>query len=256
MTNVQAPDAATIMMPTRDVVSALSASGFDRVEQISGATYKDNSTVIIIPTRGMIHWKVIQAWQSLLPLMNQKRAVLFATGHEVGKAYNEMITNILANPELSKWKYVLTLEDDNMPCPDAHVRLIESIDFGKYDAVSGIYFTKGDYNMPMAYGDPDEFKRTGILDFRPRDIRQALQQGHIMEVNGIAMGCALWRMDLFRDIPPPWFNTVNDVIEGKGSACFTQDLNFCEKAKRAGKTFAVDMRAKVGHLDTVSGLVY
>jgi len=77
-----------------------------------------------------------------------------------------------------------------------------------------------------------------------------------MRVNGIAMGCALWRIDLFREIPPPWFVTVSDVIPGKGPQCFTQDLSFCEKAVRQGKRFAVDMRVKVGHLDINSGLVY
>jgi hypothetical protein len=77
-----------------------------------------------------------------------------------------------------------------------------------------------------------------------------------MPVCGIAMGCALWRMDLFRDIPPPWFVTVADVVPGKGIQGFTQDLFFCQKAVLAGKRFAVDMRVKVGHLDINTGHVY
>lgn len=230
--------------------------GFERVEHIAGSTYKDNSTVIIIPTRGMIHSRVVAAWQSLISPMNQKRALIFASGHEVGVAYNTMLQNVLANPELSTWKYVLTLEDDNLPPPDAHVRLLESIEWGNYDAVSGLYFTKGEVGMPMAYGDPAEFSRTGTLKFQPRDVREALAAGQVMPVNGIAMGCALWRMQLFRQIAPPWFVTVNDVVEGKGVQCFTQDLSFCEKAVRAGKRFAVDMRVKVGHMDVNSGRVF
>lgn len=230
--------------------------GFERVEHIVGSTYKDNSTVIVIPTRGMIHHRVVASWQNLIAPMNQKRALIFASGHEVGTAYNAMIQNILANPELSKWKYVMTLEDDNLPPPDAHIRLLEAIEWGSYDAVSALYFTKGEVGMPMAYGDPTEHGRTGVLDFRPRDVRAALAAGQVMPVNGIAMGCALWRTTLFREIPPPWFVTVNDVVPGKGPQCFTQDLSFCEKAVRAGKRFAVDMRVKVGHLDVNSGRVY
>lgn len=239
--------------------------GFDRVEHIAGATYKDSSTVIVIPTRGkyidpltdkevegLIHQRVVAAWQSLIAPMNQKRAILFASGHEVGHAYNAMIQNILSHPELSRWKYVLTLEDDNIPPPDAHIRLLESIELGRYDAISALYFTKGDMNMPMAYGDPS----TGALDFRPRDVRDALKAGQIMPVNGIAMGCALWRMELFRDIPAPWYVTLNDVVPGKGIVGMTQDLEFCAKGIRAGKRFAVDLRVKVGHLDVASGTVY
>jgi hypothetical protein len=242
----------------KDAVAQVESAGlgFERVKHIVGTTYKDNSTVIVIPSRGTMPQKVVQSWLSLIAPMNQKRAILFASGHEVGEAYNAMITEILVNPELSKWKYIMTLEDDNVPPADAHIRLLESIEWGKYDGVSGLYFTKGEQNMPMAYGDPDDFKRTGILDFRPRDIRGALAAGQIMPVNGIAMGCGLWRMDLFREIPKPWYVTVNDVVPGKGVQCFTQDLFFCERAVRAGKRFAVDMRVKVGHLDVATNTMY
>jgi len=242
--------------------------GFDRVEHISGSTYRDSSTAIVIPTRGkykdadsneidgLVHARVVAAWQGLISPMNQKRAVLFASGHEVGKSYDAMIKMILEHPELKTWKYVLTLEDDNLPPPDAHLRLLESIEEFKYDAVSALYFTKGDINMPMAYGDPAESARTGVLGFHPRDVRAALAAGQIMPVNGIAMGCALWRMSLFRDIPPPWYVTLNDLVPGKGIVGMTQDLSFCKRAREAGKRFAVDMRVKVGHLDVASGTIY
>ena len=244
-------------VPVQDLVDQMkSGLGYERVELIQGSTYKDSSTVIIAPTRGMIPYRVVQAWQSLIAPMNQKRAWLFATGHEVGRAYDDMLKFVLADPNLSKWKYVLTLEDDNLPPPDAHIRLLECIEWGKFDAVSGIYFTKGDINMPMAYGDPAEYKRTGVLDFKPRDIRAALANGNVMPVNGIAMGCSLYRMDLFKEIAAPWFVTVADIVEGKGVQCFTQDLWFAERACRAGKTMAVDMRVKVGHLDVNTGTVY
>jgi hypothetical protein len=246
------------MVGIGDVVPQFAGLGFERVESIHGTSYKDTSTVILIPTRGTIHWKVVQAWQNLIPMMNQKRAIFFAAGHEVGQAYNTMIEGILSNPELNKWKYVLTLEDDNLPPPDALQRLIESIEGGKYDAVSGIYFTKGDFNMPMAYGNPDKYRVTGELDFVPRNIVQDLQQGTLIEVNGIAQGCSLYRMDLFKEMKGPWFVTVNDVIaEPTGEkGCFTQDLFFCNRARKLGKRFAVDCRVKVGHLDINTGIVY
>jgi hypothetical protein len=199
---------------------------------------------------------VVGAWQALIAPMNQKRAMFFTSGHEVGQAYDAMIRSVLDHPQLRDWRYVLTLEDDNIPPPDAHLRLLESIEWGKYDAVSGLYFTKGEINMPMAYGDPAEHARTGVLEFRPRDVREALAAGQIMPVNGIAMGCALWRMSLFREIAAPWYVTLNDWVPGKGIVGMTQDLQFTQRAVQAGKRFAVDMRVKVGHLDVASGNVY
>lgn len=235
--------------------------GFERVHLIAGSTYRDCSTVVVVPTRGLPHQpsispKFLMHFQGMIAPMNQKRAVLFACGHEVGRAYDEMIAMVLRDPGLSSWKHVLTVEDDNLVPADAHVRLLETIEAGKYDAVSGIYFTKGDVNMPMAYGCPEEFRRTGVLDFRPRDVREALSAGQVMEVSGIAMGCALWRLDLFREVPPPWFVTVADVVPGQGPRIMTQDLSFCERATRVGKRFAVDMRVRVGHMDVQTGVVY
>jgi hypothetical protein len=255
---VKKPPKKPTTKPIADVVEQIKSAGlgFEVVEHLPGSTYKDSSTVVVIPTRGMVPDPVISKWLGLIAPMNQKRAILFASGHEVGHAYNAMIEMILKHPELSKWKYILTLEDDNLPPPDAHIRLLESIEWGNYDAVSGLYFTKGEHNQPMAYGDPAEFARTGALDFRPRDVREALAAGQVMPVNGIACGCALWRMQLYRDIPGPWYVTVNDLVPGKGVIGMTQDLEFCSKAVRAGKRFAVDMRVRIGHLDIGSGITY
>ena len=99
--------------------------------------------LVIVPTRGMIHHRVVTAWQNLIAPMNQKRAFLFVSGDEVGKAYDRMIQHALDHEQLRGFKYVLTLEDDNLPPPDAHVRLLESIELGPFDAVSGLYWTKG-----------------------------------------------------------------------------------------------------------------
>jgi hypothetical protein len=245
--------------PVAQVATQLESAGrgFEQFGLLQGSTFEDSSTVIVVPTRGSIPHQVTQRWLSLIGPMNQKRGWMMAAGHEVGRAYDAMIAQILANPELSRWKYILTLEDDNLPPPDAHIRLLESINFGPgFSAVSGLYFTKGEIAMPMAYGDPEAFQRTGVLEFPPLDVRRALAQGSIVPVNGIAMGCGLWRMDLFRQIPPPWFVTVADVVPDKGVMAMTQDLYFCRRAREAGKTFAVDCRVKVGHLDVSTGIVY
>lgn len=273
-----APPEGSRLVPAQEELSKSPGLGFDRIETIVGSTYKDNSTIIIVPMRGVMvhtddpscksgdhrnckkpfaHQKVIASWLNLISPMNQKRMLMQVVGHEVGEAYNTAIKQILENPEWSKWQYIMTLEDDNLPPADAHIRLLESLEWSKFDAMSGLYFTKGDCGMPMAYGNPDDYRQTGLLDFRPRDVRAAIQQGNIMEVNGIAMGCALWKLSLFRDIPAPWFVTVADVIPERGGAVAqTQDLFFCERARKNGKRFGVDMRVKVGHMDIDTGIVY
>ena len=231
--------------------------GYDRIITMPGSTWRDCSTVVIMPSRErFIHHRIAEAFYGMIAPMNQKRAMMFCYGDEVGVAYNRMINDILAHPELSKWKYVLTVETDNLVPQDAQIRLIESIERTGFDAMAGIYHTKGKEKQPMAYGDPDVYRATGVLEFAPRDVRTALIRNEVMEVNGVACGCTLYRMELFRQVPQPWFVTVADVVEGKGPVGFTQDLWFAKTCKQMGKRFGVDLRVRVGHMDLVDGTVY
>lgn len=219
------------------------------IERLHNAkTYKEISTICVIPTRGTIHFKVVQSWMSLMNPMNQKFIRIFISGMEVGAAYNAAIEMILANPELSKWKYILTLEEDNMPPPDGLLKLYESI--GEYDVVEGLYWTKGEGGQPMIYGNPNEFP----LNFIPQmPVPDTLQR-----CNGLGMGFNLFKMDIFKDprLPKPYFKTVQEYTPGVGGKKYTQDLYFFENAGKLGYKFACDTRVKVGHYDVDRDIVW
>jgi len=118
-------------------------------------SYRDLSTVIICPTRGVIPAKVVQSWLSLIKPMNQKIVgPLFAIGMEVGEAYNSMFEMVVNHPVFKDWKYILTIEEDNMPPPDGLMKLYESMD--QFDVVQGLYWTKGETGQPMCYDDQTE----------------------------------------------------------------------------------------------------
>ncbi len=219
-----------------------------------GGSYKDLSTVILLPSRGQIPAKVVQNWFNLINPMNQKIMRFFMIGMEIGDAYNEAIQAILDNPELTNWKYILTIEDDNMPPPDGLIKLYESIEGGvdgiKYDVVSGLYWTKGEGGQPMIYGDPKAIP----LNFIP----QIPLIDTIQQANGLGMGFDLWRISMFKDkkIEKPWFKTCQEYTPGQGARIYTQDLYFFEKAGRFGYKFACDTRVKVGHYDLQNDLVW
>lgn len=214
---------------------------------LEGKTYRDLSTIIVVPTRGMIPARCVENWMGLMTPMNQKAMRIFVSGMEVGAAYSAAVQMILDHPDLSKWKYMLTLEEDNLPPPDGLLRLYESID--GHGAVGGLYWTKGEGGQPMVYGDP-----AGILNFRP----QVPIPDTVQECNGLGMGFTLFDLDVFRDprIPRPWFRTVQEWSAERGGMSMTQDLYFFENARKAGYRFAVDTRVKVGHLDSQSGIVW
>lgn len=214
-----------------------------------GALYKDRSTICIIPTRGSVHMRVLMSWLSLMAPMNQKFVRLPVIGMEVGEAYEQAVGMILEHPELSKWRYILTLEEDNMPPPDGLIRLYQAIDEG-YDAVGALYWTKGEGGQPMCYGDPLVFP----MNFVP----QIPKPESLTRCNGLGMGFTLFKMELFTSgkIDRPFFKTLQKYDPGKGIAAYTQDLYFFEKASKAGFKFACDSRVRVGHFDCGADIVW
>lgn len=214
--------------------------------------FKDCSTVCVIPSpNGLIPARVVQNWMGMIVPMNQKFTRMFMIGMEVGVAYQTAIETILANPELSKWKFVLTLEHDNLLPPDALIKLLEAAyKHPEYDVIGGLYWTKGEGGQPMCYGDPNVHPRNCIPQIPP--------DNEIKEFNGLGMGFNLFRLDIFRDerIQKPWFKTQQEYTPGQGIGCFTQDLYFYTNAGKYGHRFACDGRVKVGHYDHVNDLIW
>jgi hypothetical protein len=212
-----------------------------------GKQYRDLSTICVVPTRGMIPARVVENWMGLMTPMNNAFFRMFVSGMEVGEAYNVAVETILAHEQLSQFKYLLTLEEDNMPPPDGLLKLYESMD--EYAAVGGLYWTKGEGGQPMIYGDPK-----GMLTFQP----QLVQPDTVQEANGLGMGFTLFDMNLFRDerIPRPWFKTVQQWDPQTGAQAGTQDLYFFANARKAGHRVACDTRVKVGHFDAGTGICW
>lgn len=234
--------------------------GFEQVETLHECTYKESSTVIVCPTRGKIDYRVVEAWNDLIKIPNQRRSFLFCEGAEVGDAYNKLIQRILDDYNLSRYKYVMTVEDDNILPADAQLRLLDAIQSGPWDGVSGLYFGRREPSVPQVLGDPLTSDQFSVFDFKVRDVRNAMDNGYTLEVNAIPMGCAIFKLDLFREMPNPWFYTVNQyaIRDGKpfGRRSATHDLNFCEHARLKGKRFAVDCGLHVGHLDVATNRIF
>lgn len=212
--------------------------------------YRNLSTVILCPTRGMIPSRIVSSWQGLMrPMNGQVIGPVFLEGMEVGEAYNQGIKMILENPGLKDFKFLLTLEEDNAPSPDALLKLYESID--DYDAIGGLYFTKGESGQPMCYGNPGEMP----LNFRP----QIPQPDSVTPCNGLGMGFTLFRMEMFKDKRfeyGHWFKTIQQYDPQQGGKAYTQDLYFFQKAREMGYKFACDSRVKVGHYDHANQIMW
>ena len=209
--------------------------------------YKDLSTVIVCPTRGIFPTRVVQSWMKLQkPLNQQVYGPIFGEGLKVDQAYNELIKYVVNHPLLGTAKYILTIEEDNLPPVDGLLKLYESMD--EYDGVGGLYWGKGPNGFPMIFGDPEG----DPLDSKPL----VPKQGEVQHCLAIPMGFSLFKMEMFRDIEEPWFKTEEGLDEDGIERKTTQDFYFCRKARQKGYKFAIDNNILVGHYSHQEDKVY
>ena len=210
-----------------------------RGEVIQGTSWKKQRIIKIVPSDRYIAAKVALSHENLIYPPNQGVYKMLVTGCEVGDAYSQAITNILAHPDLKDWEYILTAESDNCPPPDGVLKLLKRMDdHPEFACIGGLYWCKGPGGCAHIWGDVKDPQ----VNYRPMTPRQ----GELMECYGNSMGFHLWRLSMFKDerLPKPFFQTKASA-QGVG----TQDLAFWGEARKFGYRCAVDCDVMVGHYD-------
>ncbi len=214
--------------------------GKTRARLIKGGSWKKQRVIVIIPAADLIPAKVCLALWNLGFPPNNGVVRIMALGCEVGIAYSTAIEQILAHPELKDWEYIYTTEHDNLPPPDAVIKLIEALDqHPELSAISGTYFCKGPNGPCQRWGDVSD----PLPNFRPQP---PPKDNEIGECVGLGMGACLFRLSMFKDtrLTRPWFRTLS----GKDGFA-TQDLVFWGDARKYGYRAAVHGGVRVGHYD-------
>lgn len=209
------------------------------IKRVSATSnWKRLDTIMLIPAGGSIPTKTVASMLNLMAPPNNKFYRMFCVGMEVGEAFSTAIENILAHPELSTYKYILTFEHDNVAQPDALLKLLAQMEaHPEFACIGGLYFTKGVGGVAQIWGDPND----PLPNYRPQvPIPNALQ-----ECCGTGMGFNIWRLSMFKDkkLRKPWFKTQTE------GGISTQDLYFWSDARKHGYRCAVDTSVPVGHYD-------
>lgn len=210
-----------------------------RARLIKGGSWKKQRIVVLIPAADSIPTKVALALWNLAFPPNNGVVRIAAVGMEVGDAYSTAIAQVLADPNLSQWEYLLTVEHDNLPPGDGALRLVERMEeHPELACIGGLYWTKGYGGVPQIWGDV----RDPVVNFRPQVPDPA---GGLVECVGTGMGFNLWRISMFRDdrLRRPWFKTQRE------GGVATQDLYFWSDARKYGYRCAIDCSVRVGHYD-------
>jgi hypothetical protein len=170
---------------------------------------------------------------------NGKFVRMWAMGMEVGAAFSSTIASILAHPELSTYKYIITVEHDNIIPPDGIIKLLSQMEaHPEYACIGGLYYTQGPGGVAQIWGD----KKDPVPNFRPQ---LPDPNGGLVECWGTGMGFNAFRLDMFKDekLRKPWFVTQTE------NGVSTQDLYFWNDAQKHGYRCAIDCSVKVGHYD-------
>lgn len=213
--------------------------GKSRARLMRGASWKQQRIVVVLPAADKVPSKCVLSWWNLAFPPNNGVVKITALGMEVGDAYSSAIDGILANEQLSKWEYLLTLEHDNAPPADGVIKLVEQMEaHPEFTCIGGLYFTKGEGGVAQIWGDPKD----PVVNFRPQ---LPDPNGGLVECCGTGMGFNLWRLSMFKDpkLRKPWF-----VTQRKDGVA-TQDLYFWNDARKHGYRCAIDCSIKVGHYD-------
>lgn len=154
-------------------------------------------------------------------------------GRSVHEAYNDAaMTALKDNAE-----FMLTIEDDTFPPPDAFVKLINH------------YRTLGNPKTILGGWYPKKTEsREGTPIILIAGKRQALSaDGQMHEVYTIPMGCTLFPTSVFLETEFPYFATTEHL---------TQDSFFSQKAREKGYKLLVDTAIRCKHVDVSTGTVY
>lgn len=131
-------------------------------------------------------------------------------------------------------EWVFFVDDDQIFLTDTLTRLLAD----NLDIVSGLYMKREIPFLPVAFDREDERGYVKPKLLKPED------KG-IIEVKATGAGCLLVKTKVFRAMGYPYW-TLGQLDK----VGWSDDIDFCRRARAAGFTINVDLGVKVGHLAT------
>jgi hypothetical protein len=77
---------------------------------------------------------------------------------------------------------------------------------------------------------------------------EEVYSGKLIEVDAMGCGCVLYKMVVFEELPPPWFEDNSHIKSGDGKSGPGEDINVCYKLRGMGVSIYVDTSILIDHL--------
>lgn len=185
------------------------------------------------------------AFHQLHPPMNYNVEYALIKGRLVDDARNHLAKQAIAK----NCKYLFFVDEDVTPPAHTVRQLIYHLEHWPKAAIAaGIYCHKSPPAMPMV------FRGNGVGPYWDWKV------GEVFDCSGVGMGCAMIRVDVFKDLKEPWFKTVDSVeafMDGiPQGEMWTEDLWFCKLVTDAGWKILADGGILPNHWDAKTGTSY
>lgn len=209
--------------------------------------------VIGIPTSGNVNWQFASSLMGLQLPGNTR--VIWTVRSMIDTARNTIVKEFMKAPG----KYLLMVDDDHIFNSDLALRLLAR----DVDIVGALAFKRRAEYEPCVYKKEEDGSHYPILP-------EVFQ-----EVDIVGTGAILIKLDVFKKLQFPYFETIydgicndcqsdsinpiqgircrkcnkyKDVSEMKDIKHWSVDFNFCQKATKAGFKIHVDPQVEIKHI--------
>jgi predicted SAM-dependent methyltransferase len=168
--------------------------------------------------------RLMFAFHNVSPPMNTNLIMYNTVGMPIDQARNHFAERAIEQDA----KY-LFFWDEDVEMPQQTLReLVYQMEHRPDAGVcGGIYCLKSDRPEPLV------FKGVGAGPYWDWKV------GEIFECSGLGMGCTLIRVEMLKDLPKPWFKSVDDCSAYLDNIRYgeqwTEDLYFCHKVTQSKK---------------------
>lgn len=184
----------------------------------------DKKLAIGIPTVGNLNWQFASSLMNLQLLPDTR--VIWMIKAMIDSSRNMIVQSALKD---DSYTHLLMIDDDMIFDSDFALKLLEH----NVDIVGGLAFKRRPEYTPCVF-------RKNSQDNQYYPILPEVFQ----EVDIVGTGGILIRLDVFRKLKYPWFETYYD----ENTVHWSVDFDFCMKAKEAGLKIFVDPEAEMGHI--------
>jgi hypothetical protein len=181
-----------------------------------------HNVVIGIPTIGTLNWRFAADLMALQMPGNVR--VIWQVRSMIATARNSIVEKALEEKETT---HVFMIDDDMTFKPDILLRMLEH----NVDIIGALAFKRTDTFAPCTY-----LGRNGKL--------YPIIPESMMKVTAVGSAGLLVKREVYEKVPYPWFETYYNEEKRLTSV----DIDFCNKARKAGFDIYVDPALEMGHI--------